>query len=181
MNTLSLRTALAILALSLTFMAQAQTPRYAPAPRELLLFILKMNPAPQGVQTRYSCAWLDLNGDGVDEAIVWSPADSEGRWFEGGNRYDGFAVYQKAGVTYKLIGGGLYARDADQIAVLKTRNGKWLDLASYKFYSGDKKNRRDNYWYRCRFGGRGYASEETIMKSALKTLINRAKAPSYVL
>ncbi len=181
MNTLALRTGLAALALSLSFMAQAQTPRYAPAPKELLQFVLKMNPAPEGVKTYYSCAWLDLNSDGVEEAILWSPSNSIGRLFEGGNRYDGFAVYQKAGAGYKLIGGGLYARDADQIAVLKTRNGKWLDLASYKFYSGDKKNQRDNYWYRCRFGGRGYASEENIMKSVPKVRINSAKAPSYLL
>jgi hypothetical protein len=174
---------LLVLWASLTPLAQAQTPRYAPAPPEVLQDVLKRNPPHPDLKPRYSCAWLDLNADGVPEAILWSPGgDNRNRLFDGGNRYDGFVVYQKTGKSYRFLGSGLYGRDVDQIGVLKTHTGKWLDLACYKFSFGDEKNPRDNYWYRCRNRGQGYSTDTTLLKAAPKMLLlNRASAPAYPL
>ncbi|MGC4044590.1 MAG: hypothetical protein QM758_12415 [Armatimonas sp.] len=179
MDTLLVRIALATFSLSLSLAALAQVPHYAPAPKELIQDVLKRNPVREGDTPRYSCAWLDLNGDRVEEAILWSSASAEGRLFDGGNRYDGFVVYQKTSKGYRYIGGGLYGRDTEQIGVLKTSTGKWLDLASYKFSYGDAKNPRNNYWYRCRYGIKGYASDEAVLKTSPKLLLNRANVPSY--
>jgi hypothetical protein len=175
---------LVVLAVALTAptAAHAQTPRYAPAPPELTREVLRRHPLAPGPKPRYACAWLDLNGDRVEEAILWSPPTGDGaRLFDGGNRYDGFEVYQKAGTGWKFVGGGLYARDADQIGVLKTRSGPWLDLAAYSFTFGDDKTPRGNYWFRCRHGKKGYESEAAPLPSAPTTFINRAKAPTYPL
>lgn len=161
--------------------AQAQSPRYAPAPPELLKEVVRRHPLPQGAKPRYGCAWLDLNGDRVDEAILWSPGNEGDRLFDSGNRYDGFEVYQKTGKTYKYLGGGLYSRDNDQIGVLTTRTGKWRDLASYSFTFGDEKLERGNYWFRCRYGAKGYSSDAVELKAPPKIIINRAQAPTYPL
>jgi hypothetical protein len=171
-----------------TAAAHAQTPRYAPAPGVVLRDVLQRNPLQGDSIPKYCCAWLDLNGDKTEEAILWSPASTGGRLFDGGNRYDGFVVYQKTGNTYKLVGSGVYGRGFDQLGVLVTRTGKWLDLASYAFTFGDEKTvARDTYWLRCRYGAKGYStpgryeSKGNILKSAPKLLLNRPSAPAYTL
>ncbi len=174
--------------LLLALAAHAQTPRYAPAPTALLLDVVKRNPLQGDNIPKYCCAWIDLNGDRTEEAILWSPASASTRIFDGGNRYDGFVVYQKSGNGYKLIGQGVYSRELNQLGVLTTRTGKWLDLASYAFTFGDEKTvARDSYWLRCRYGAKGYATpgryetRGSILKSAPKLLLNKPGAPTYTL
>jgi hypothetical protein len=172
----------------LTLTVHAQTPRYAPAPSAILLDVVARNSLQGGDIPRYCCAWLDLNGDRTEEAILWSPAGRGAGFLDGGSRYSGFAVYQKSGSRYKLIGTGLYGRDFNQIGVLTTRTGKWLDLASYAFTFGDEKTvARDSYWFRCRYGAKGYSmpgryeGKGNILKTAPKLLLNKPDAPTYTI
>jgi hypothetical protein len=167
-------------ALSLAPAASAQTPRFAPAPAEILLDIVKRHPVNEGTAPRYCCAWIDLNNDKVEEAILWSPAgDNKFRLFDGGNRYDGFEIFQKVNDKYKRIGGGLYGRDNDLIGFLKTRTNGWLDLAQFSFTFGDDKTPRGAHWFPVRRGAKGYDAGATPLKTAPTILLNRANVPSY--
>jgi hypothetical protein len=162
-----------IVAASIAMVAGIQKGAIA-VPNAALIKAVKQN-VPQVIldnpdfldRTEYFIGEVDLNGDGVKEAIVVLASP------RCGVSECSASVYQKVGRTYQEVGGFAVQSNNAAIGVLKSKHEGWSDLAAQVYLRSGSKT----VWKRSTFDGSSYAPtfEDTNQPGLVVLRIKRGK------